>query len=459
MKVRALSVFAGKKQLMGPVDFELKPGSTLVIMGETGAGKSLIAQALIGTLPTKLWTEGEITINGQRVDQLSKAKRSELWGREISILPQEPWRSLDPLMRSFLQVKETYQYVSSLQKAEAVKATNNAFSRLELSGSEQRLPGELSGGMAQRVAFAAATAAKATILLADEPTKGLDATRHTKVIDLLANLTQKGGSLLVITHEVSVARRLGGELMVLREGTLVEQGLTESVLENPCDDYTLALIKANPQSWPSTSRVELGEILLSLRNLAIARGGQRLFEDFSLDVRESEKIAITGPSGIGKTTLIDTMAGILKPAAGTVSHSQLLPNYGIQKLYQDPPAAFPKHVPLCYSLRDVALKHKTDWSDVLQFFDQLGIELSMLNRRPDEVSGGELQRIAIARALSVKPKILLADEPTSRLDPITQRETLEMLSRIADKEQIAIVLVTHDQNIAKKWADREISLT
>ena len=134
-------------------------------------------------------------------------------------------------MRSFLQVKETYQYVSSLQKAEAVKATNNAFSRLELSGSEQTPTWRtVRRDGAQRVAFAAATAAKATILLADEPPKGLDATRHTKVIDLLANLTQKGGSLLVITHEVSVARRLGGELMVLREGTLVEQGLTESVL-------------------------------------------------------------------------------------------------------------------------------------------------------------------------------------------------------------------------------------
>jgi len=458
IEVENLSVFAGSTHLLGPVSFQVKPGETLVIMGETGAGKSLIAQAILGTLPGVLRSQGEITINGRRVDLLSQTERMALWGHEIATLPQEPWRALDPLMRSFKQVQEAHRYVANKQDDDAKMATVDAFETLGLSGAEQRLPGALSGGMAQRVAFAAATAANAPILLADEPTKGLDSERHAKVVDLLADVPKAGGTLLAITHEASVARRLGGMLMVLRNGTLVEQGDAVSVLNDPSDSYTRDLLEADPQCWPNSESNPTGEMVLSVRDLAVSRGDKRLFEGFNLDVRAGEKVALTGPSGIGKTTLLDAIAGLLKPEFGTVTRSDTLPKHGIQKLYQDPPAAFPNRVPLVHSLRDVSRLHKTDWSEVLGFLKQLGVHASLLERKPDEVSGGELQRISIARALTVRPKILLADEPTSRLDPITQRETLAMLSRIAKAENIAVALVTHDKHIAKKWADREIAL-
>lgn len=208
IEVKDLSVFAGSTHLMGPVSFKVKPGGTLVIMGETGAGKSLIAQAILGTLSGVLRAEGEITVNGRRVDQLCQIDRAALWGREIATLPQEPWRALDPLMRSFKQVKEAHRYVADRQAIEAALATTEAFEALGLSGAEQRLPGALSGGMAQRVAFAAATAANAPILLADEPTSRLDPITQRETLSMLDRIAKDERiAIILVTHDQSIAQK------------------------------------------------------------------------------------------------------------------------------------------------------------------------------------------------------------------------------------------------------------
>ncbi|MFK7854941.1 MAG: ABC transporter ATP-binding protein, partial [Granulosicoccus sp.] len=431
ISAEGLTVHAGAKLLLGPINFHLSAGRALVIMGETGAGKSLLAQAILGTLPVGLHSSGVIHLNGQRIDQLSAQERSHFWGRDVAILPQEPWRALDPLMRASMQVKEAHRLVAGLDNKSASTATRYDFNKLDLNGAEQRLPGALSGGMAQRVAFAAATAANAPLLIADEPTKGLDTDRSNKVIKLLAEPPKKGGALVAITHEASVARRLGGDIMVLKAGKLIESGSTEEVLSNPGAAYTQQLLDAEPQAWPKQAAVPHGELLLRADDLCIWRGDKCLLKNFNLTLHANERIAISGPSGVGKTSLLDVLVGIRQPEQGQVTRMSTVADTGIQKLYQDPPAAFPNRVSLGKSLRDVVRLHGVDWSVVSAYLSELGIHPSLLDRRPDAVSGGELQRISIVRALTANPTILLADEPTSRLDPITQRETLAMIADIA----------------------------
>jgi len=459
ISVEALSVFAGQEPLLGPIDFRIHERETLVMIGETGAGKSLAVQAILGILHGSLRAEGRITMNGERLDSLTSSARAALWGRKMATLPQEPWRALDPLMRSYPQVNEGHRLVCGLPRQAARTATDRAFGSLGLHGAERHLPGMLSGGMAQRVAFAAATTAGAPILLADEPTKGLDTERHSAVVSLLARVPESGGALIVITHDIAVARRLGGEVLILKDGRMVEHGPTRVVLVSPKAAYTKSLFNADPACWPCAKPFRSGDSVLMADSLCIERGGRILIDSFSLSLHAGERVAITGPSGGGKTTLLDTLAGILQPARGRVRRAAHLRPTDIQKLYQDPPAAFPPRINLSCSLLDVARKHEVDSARVANLLSQLGIHPALLERRPDEVSGGELQRISIARALIVAPKILLADEPTSRLDLITQQNTMKLLADIANDEKIAILLVTHDTAMAKVWANRCISLS
>ncbi|MGR4066486.1 ABC transporter ATP-binding protein [Billgrantia sp. C5P2] len=448
----------GEGVTIAPFSCSLVPGGRLTLLGETGSGKSLIAQAIMGTLPRGLVAQGQLVIDGEEFDAADNTSRRVLWGHRLALLPQEPWHALDPTMRAVSQVAESHRHVAGRDRRAAHQAAWADLAELGLVDAGSKLPGELSGGMAQRVAFAAASAGGAPIVIADEPTKGLDAPRRDAVVELLARTPEAAGALLTITHDIDVARRLGGEVVILRQGQVVERGPAQQVLTDPQSEYGQRLLAAEPSRWPRPQ--PLGErqaAVVSASGLAKRRGGRELFRDLSLSVSPGEIVGVVGPSGCGKSTLGDMLLGVTRTDSGEIHRAQGHP-LGFQKLYQDPPAAFSPHWRLSRLLDDLVRRHRLDRAAIPPLMARLGLDENLLGRRPGEISGGELQRFAILRVLLLEPCFLFADEPTSRLDPITQRQTLELLVELARERRCGVMLVSHDPALIERICDKRISL-
>lgn len=472
LQVENLAVFHGQQALVQDMHFSIPAGGVLTLLGESGSGKSLLAQAIMGNLPAGLRCSGRIGIAGEVSEAADAASRQRGWGRRIALLPQEPWLALDPTMTVLRQVAETYELVShpaadsqndSLRAARsgARLLAQKALASLGLQGAANHYPFMISGGMAQRVAFLATHAAGAPLLIIDEPTKGLDADRRSEVLALLQTARQQGMSLLCITHDVWLARALGGELAVMLAGRMVERGQADAVLSHPQHAYTRRLLKADPACWTqpvaplaATARTVVAE----LGGVAKSFGQQQLFSGLNARIHAGEIVAISGPSGAGKTTLGNIVLGLLRPDAGQVTRAAGLARTAFQKIYQDPAAAFAPTLSLRQSLNDLVRLHGLDWQRLDDLLARMRVSLTLLDRRPGQVSGGELQRIALARVLLMRPALIFADEPTSRLDPLTQQEVMALLVEEARQAGSAVLLVTHDADIVRCVADRRLPL-
>lgn len=458
LKLTNVAVYVGDSCLLEPISLALKQGQPLTILGQTGSGKSLLAQAIMGLLPTDLSVSGDIEAFGK---VMTIEERQALWGREMVMLPQEPWHSLDPLMKGIDQVKEVYQFVREKDPQEALAMAEEDLRHVGLADNGHKRADELSGGMAQRLAIAAATAGGAHVILADEPTKGLDISRRDGIVQLLQARSNLG-SLLTITHDVSVARQLGGLLLVMKEGRLVEQGEATQVLDYPKDDYTRELIAAEPRAWqdmaPTMRKHDADDILIA-DNVRLERGGRTLFDGLSFSIKQGEVVGIVGDSGCGKSSLGDALLNLLPVSSGklTRSNKTAKPHQWL-KLYQDPPSAFSSSVTLGQLLDDVVDLHGIDKARISPLMDRLNLPEGILDRNCLAVSSGELQRFAILRALLLDPVFLFADEPTSRLDPITAKEVTGLLVELASEAGCAVLLVSHDMDLVRKTCHQVVSI-
>lgn len=454
IEARNVSVRSAKQILLRELSFSLHAGEVLTILGESGAGKSLLADALMGNLPAGLLAGGEVWLQGKTSAAADTRARRPFWGRNISLLPQEPALALNPVRRIGSQLAEVFRLVKGHTPEDVPALTGRALEAAGLKAASAQHPWQLSGGMAQRAVTSMALAGGASVLIADEPTKGLDAHWRNQVIGMLRDVRDAGGAVLLITHDLRVAEALGGRMMVLRGGELTEAGTTEEILRAAKHPYTQALLAADPSHWTARTAPATGPAILQARGLAKAFNGRTLFARLDLDLHAGDRFAVQGPSGTGKSTLGNVLLGLLPADAGTLIRAPGLAATAFQKLYQDPVASFAPKATLASSLRDAVRLHGDSWPALQERLARLRVDESLLQRRPHEVSGGELQRIALARVLTARPALLFADEPTSRLDPITQKQALELLGDAMDESGAALMLVTHDEDIARVFGQR-----
>ncbi|PLY08050.1 MAG: ABC transporter ATP-binding protein [Arcobacter sp.] len=458
IKIKNLDIYAKNEKIVKNINLEISVNKPLVLLGESGSGKSLIMDAVIGTLANSLKTKGEILLDDIDLLKLDYKKREKLWGKQIALLPQEPWRALDPTMKILEQVKEVHKYIHKKDNKTSYIESIKDLKEVELEKNTDSYSFELSGGMCQRATLAITHAANAQVILVDEPTKGLDKELCDSVVEKLQEEVSKRRLVFIITHDIDIAKKIDGTLGIVVDGNLVEYGNSKEVLDNPKHEYTKELLSSEPLSW-DIQKVKINNTrLIKVENVSKSFNKNLIFKNLSFDLNKGEIVSIVGKSGSGKSTLGNIMLDLIKLDKGKIKKDTHANKIQYQKIYQDPPSAFLPNQLLFDGLKDLMLLHNISESKLDNMLIEFKLDKLLLSRLPDEVSGGELQRIAIIRALLLNPVFLFADEATSRLDPISQKEVILLLINLVKKNNLSLLIITHDINLAKKISNQVIYL-
>lgn len=491
--VRQLSVsYRAGQPAVNRLSLSIAQGETLAIVGESGSGKSTLANAILGLLPDNAQiSAGELWVDGNDLTHASERQKRSLRGRTIGLVPQDPMVSLNPTLRIGQQIAEALVLARGKRypgvDADIVELLQQVGIDKPVLRARQ-YPHELSGGMRQRVLIAIALAGNPRLIIADEPTSALDVTVQRKILDHLQRLvSERGISLLIITHDLGVAIDRADRILVMQQGQVVEQGPPRQILVAPQHDYTRALIAAAPAF--AKRREPLGWIdptqqpILQLQNvgktfaLPKVKGEDPTFialEDLSLQVYPGQTLAIVGESGSGKSTALRIALGLEKPTRGRVWFEQqdvtelswrdFRPlRQRLQLVQQNPFAALDPRFTVFDSIVEPLvsfglLKGPALEQAARELISRVHLPVSYLDRLPRELSGGQCQRVAIARALALKPDLLLLDEPVSALDVSVQAHILELLQKLQREMGIAYVLVSHDLSVVANFAHEVLVL-
>jgi peptide/nickel transport system ATP-binding protein len=475
LEVSGLSVRFGTAEVVSDVSFALQRGERFGIIGESGSGKTLTALAVTGLLPDGAVTGGSITLDGEPLPTSERAM-ARLRGKRIGMVFQEPMTALNPLMRVNDQIEEAIRLTEEGRGAPQIEVPF----LLEEVGLElrhgDRFPHQLSGGQRQRVMIAMALASRPDILIADEPTSALDLITQRKVLDLIAAIcTRRQMALLFISHDLKAVGALCTRVAVMHRGKLVETGKTSSVFSAPRQAYTQKLVAASRFDVRPLSRPPIGDTLLEVDGVTreYRQGGMlfwadkplRAVDSVHLSIARSECLALVGPSGCGKTTLARIIVGLDRATSGAVHlegteyHGSDLPRAlrrDISLVFQDPFGSFNPRLTIGDSLGEpLRLEPGIDRAGRLEeAITAVGLDAGMLSRYPHEFSGGQRQRLAIARALVTRPKLVVLDEPVSALDVSVRGEVLTLLARLQADFGLTYLIISHDLDMVRAMADR-----
>ncbi|WP_439615885.1 dipeptide ABC transporter ATP-binding protein [Shinella sp.] len=493
------------------IDLLIRPGEIHALVGESGAGKTTVGNALMGLLqaPGKI-VSGSIEIAGKPIDLRTGRTEGIVPGRDVGAIFQDPMTSLNPLFTVESQLCEGMLAHLKLSRAEAKARALELMKAVGIPEPERRLgsyPHQLSGGQRQRVVIATALACSPQLIVADEPTTALDVSVQAQILKLIRDLAdQRGVGVLLVTHNMGVVAEIADRVTIMQNGAVVESGLARAVLTAPKAAYARTLIAAVPPiehrlerlPVPSeetqvtldarasvrskSTKSETGsrdDVVLSVRDLAVEYGARSLIpgrkasvfkavKGVSFDVRRGEVFGLVGESGCGKTTVANTIAGLVTQSSGSIdfqgtalgARREKSVRKSLQMVFQDPYSALNPRLRINSTIAEPILFYKLASNaeearqDARTLLEAVGLPADAGSRFSHAFSGGQRQRIAIARALGPRPSLLICDEPTSALDVSVQAQLLNLLKDLRDLAGLSMLFISHDLAVIRQMCDR-----
>lgn len=482
IEVRNLSIAlpksADRLYAVEDLSFTVHAGETLCVVGESGSGKSITSQAIMGLLDIGVRVaSGEIAFQGQDMLKLNATDHRAIVGRRIALIFQEPMASLNPIYKVGDQIAEVFRIHTELDRQTIRKRVIELLTEVHLPDPDKiynAYPHQLSGGQCQRVVIAMALALEPAVLIADEPTTALDVTTQAQILRLIDELQQRHRTAVIfITHDFGVVKDIADRVVVMEKGRLVESGPAATILQQPREPYTRALLAAVPKLEPRDARPNSREPVLEARNLrkTFNSGGRQFtaLDDVSLTLRRGETIGLVGESGSGKSTfaraiirLVDTDTGEIRIDGQDITHLKGKPlrhlRKSVQIVFQDPYSALDPRQTVGATIAEGPIIHGMPVGEAnaraAELLQAVGLGPDAAKRYPREFSGGQRQRICIARALALKPDLLIADESVSALDVSVQAQVLDLLNRMQEQHGFGMIFITHDLRVASSICDR-----
>lgn len=471
----------GRVEAVKGVDLKVSAGETVALVGESGCGKTALCRSILRLHAEHAEIEsGRIFLCGRDITRLSEREMEKLRGVDAAMVFQDPMTSLNPVFSIGQQIMEPILIHEKVSRREARNRALDLLRAVGIPEPELRFfqyPHHFSGGMRQRTAIAIALACNPRLFVADEPTTALDTENQKQIVELLRHLCSDGNrGVLFVTHDLALARTIADRIAVMKDGVIVETGRAEDIFTGPRHDYTKKLIRyalygTEESHYHGSVREEKGKRCLEPHILTVTglsksfplnKGTrQKVLENFSLTVKKGEIVGIIGPSGCGKSTLARCLMGIYPPDAGKIEFAE---ECSRQLIFQDSASAFNPRMKLWQIIGELLLlqrkKQKLPLSKeelrkkVYAAMELVELDTELAERFPYDVSGGQRQRAAIARALMTEPNFLIADEPVSSLDVSAQSQIIHLLKNLHDRWNLTMILISHDLPMVEHISDR-----
>jgi peptide/nickel transport system ATP-binding protein len=482
------------RPLIDHVSLDLMDGEILGLVGESGSGKSLLCRSVMRLLPSSRLaiTGGSVMLGGRDLVTATPAEMLDVRGSEIGMIFQNPTSHLDPVMKVGEQIAEGIRFHQKLAPRAAREAAVDMLAQVGFTDPARQYdnyPHEFSGGMRQRVMIAAALSCRPKILIADEPTTALDVTIQAQILELILDLRARLGlSVILITHDLGVVAQTCDRIAVMQGGRLVEVGEKRQVLSAPAHVYTKMLIGSHPSmpaaaAAPSTAPAsERARPILEVNDLdvsfdaggSIFSGGRkkvRAVQGVSLRIMPGESVGIVGESGSGKSTLARAILGLTEVTAGRVTFDGV--DITARKadalarlrretamVFQDPLNAlnprFTVGETLAEVLRVKGMPAAQIPARIGELLDLVHLERSFAGRKPRSMSGGQCQRVGIARALAVNPRLIIADECVAALDVTIQKQIVDLFAELKERMDLTLLFIAHDLAIVRHLCERVV---